>query len=98
MPRYYFHCQNAERLTDEDGTLLANNGLALTHALHVARELVFKRTETLGQPWSAWTLRVDDHQGKTIHSIPMGELPEGNGNGSIRSVVRRKQRDGKPRS
>jgi hypothetical protein len=78
MPRYHFHVFNRVRVTDPYGTLLPNDKSALIHALQVARELMFKRTGMLGQPWTAWTMRVNDQDGKTIHSIPFGELPEGN--------------------
>jgi len=76
MPRYYFHVHNRERLTDTDGTVLAGKKDALLHALGVARELMFKRGEMLGQPWSAWTMRVQDKHGKTVHSIPLAEVPD----------------------
>jgi uncharacterized protein DUF6894 len=78
MPRYYFDVSNRVRLTDPDGTELPNGSLALVHALQVVRELMFKRTEMLGHPWSAWTMRVNDQGGKTIHTIPFTDLPEGN--------------------
>jgi hypothetical protein len=42
------------------------------------RELMFKRNAMLGQPWSAWTMRVSDKDGKEIHTIPFTDLPEGN--------------------
>jgi hypothetical protein len=76
MPRYYFHVYNRVALTDPDGTVLAHKKAALIHALHVARELMFKRPGMLGQPWSAWTMRVNDKNGKTIHTIPFADLPE----------------------
>ena len=77
MPRYFFHVSNRVRLSDPYGTLLSNKKSALAHALQVARELMFKRDAMLGQPWSAWTMRVNDKYGRTIHTIPFGELPEG---------------------
>jgi len=70
MPRYYFHVHNRERLEDDDGTVLADKKSAVIHALGVARELMFKRSGMLGQPWSAWTMRVKDKNGKTIHTLP----------------------------
>ena len=76
MPRYYFHVHNRERLNDPDGTVLSGNKAALIYALGVARELMFKRSGMLGQPWSAWTMRVHDKNGKTIHTLPLAEVPE----------------------
>ena len=78
MPRYYFDVANRVRLTDLDGTELANGSSAFVHALQVVRELMFGRTKMLGHPWSAWTMRVNDQAGKTIHTIPFTDLPEGN--------------------
>ena len=56
MPRYYFDVANRVRLTDPDGTELANGSSAFVHALQVVRELMFGRTKMLGQLWSAWTM------------------------------------------
>jgi hypothetical protein len=78
MPRYYFDVVNRVRLTDPEGTLLADSKSAFVHALQVARELMFMRTHMLGQPWSQWTMRVNDKDGKMIHTIPFTDLPEGN--------------------
>jgi hypothetical protein len=78
MSRYHFHVLNRVRITDPYGTLLPNDKSALIHGLQVARELMFKRSGMLGQPWAAWTMHVNDKDGKTIHTIPFGELPEGN--------------------
>lgn len=78
MPRYYFDVSNRVRLVDSDGTVLADSSLAFVHALQVVRELMFQRTAMLGHPWSAWTMRVNDKDGKTIHTIPFADLFEGN--------------------
>jgi hypothetical protein len=77
MPRYYFDAVDRIRLTDPDGTVLTNSNSAFVHALQVVRELKFKRASMLGQPWSAWTMRVNDKDGKMIHTIPFTDLPEG---------------------
>ena len=76
MPRYYFHLSNRVRITDPDGTLLANKKSALAHAVEVGRELMFKRSGMLGQAWAHWTLSVNDARGKTVHTLPLAELPE----------------------
>jgi hypothetical protein len=78
MPRYYFHAHNSVPLIDSDGTVLDNPKSAFIHALQVVRELMFKRAGMLGQPWSAWTMRVNDKNGKTLHTIPFSDLPEHN--------------------
>ena len=76
MPRYFFHVSNRVRLNDPDGTVLANSQSAFGHAVRVVRELMFKRSEMLGQPWSHWTIRVNDRNGKTIHTLPFNEVPD----------------------
>jgi hypothetical protein len=76
MPRYYFDVANGVRLTDPDGTVLADSKSAFVHVLQVVRELTFMRTEMLGHPWSDWTMRVNDKNGKTIHTIPFTDLPQ----------------------
>jgi hypothetical protein len=78
MPRYFFHVYNSVPLNDPDGTVLSNSKAALIHGLQVARELMLKRPGMLGQPWAEWTMRVNDKDGKTIHTIPFAELPENN--------------------
>jgi hypothetical protein len=78
MPLYYFNAVDRVHLTDPDGTELINHQSAFLHALQVVRELTFMRTEMLGHPWSAWTMRVNDKDGKMIHTIPFTDLPETN--------------------
>jgi hypothetical protein len=56
--------------------MLADNKSAFVHAMCVVRELMFKRTAMLNQPWSAWTMRVKDKNGQTVHTISLGDLPE----------------------
>lgn len=76
MPRYYFHVSNRVRLADPDGTVLANNELALAHAIQVMHELMFMRVGMLGQPWSAWTMRVSKKDGETIHTVSFTEIDD----------------------
>jgi hypothetical protein len=38
----------------------------MSHALVVARELMFNSTGILGQRWSAWTMLVKDKDGKNV--------------------------------
>jgi hypothetical protein len=84
MPRYYFNVVAVERLADSigtvlddtDGTVLADSASAFAHGVQVIRELMFKRTGMLGQPWSAWTMHVNDKDGKAVHRIQFRDLPE----------------------
>jgi hypothetical protein len=78
MARYFFDVHNTVPLTDPDGTVLSDNKAAFIHGLQVARELMFQRAGMLGQPWAAWTMRVNDKDGKTIHTIAFADLPENN--------------------
>jgi hypothetical protein len=41
MPRYYFHLSNKRCVTDPYGTVLVDKNAAMSHALVVARELMF---------------------------------------------------------
>jgi hypothetical protein len=50
---------------------------AMSHALVVARELMFNSTGMLGHRWSTWTILVMDKDGKKILTLPFSEVPEG---------------------
>jgi Domain of unknown function (DUF6894) len=52
MPRYYFHLSNKRCVTDPYGTVLLDKKAAMSHALVVARELMFNSPGMLGQRWS----------------------------------------------
>jgi hypothetical protein len=78
MPLYYFDAVNHVHLIDPDGTVLDDSKSAFFHALQVVRELMFMRNEMLGEPWSSWTMRVNDKDHKTVHTIPFVGLPNGN--------------------
>ena len=54
MPRYYFHLSNKRCVTDPYGTVLVDKNAAMSHALVVARELMFNTPGILGKRWSAW--------------------------------------------
>jgi hypothetical protein len=58
-------------------TVLLDKNAAMSHALVVARELMFKSTGMLGQRWSAWTMLVKDKDGKNVLMFPLSEVPEG---------------------
>ena len=77
MPRYYFHLSNKRRVTDPYGTVLPDKNAAMSHALVVARELMFNSTGMLGHSWSAWTMSVKDQHGKDVLTLPFSEVPEG---------------------
>ena len=78
MPRYYFHLSNKRRgVTDPYGTVLLDKNAAMSHALVVARELMFNSAGMLGHRWSAWTMLVMDKDGKNVLTLPFSEVPEG---------------------
>jgi hypothetical protein len=77
MPRYYFHLSDQRCVTDPYGTLLPGKSAALSHALAVARELMFNSPGMLGKQWSAWTMLVNDKEGKVILALPLSEVPGG---------------------
>jgi hypothetical protein len=57
MPMYYFHLRDDETVPDIDGTDLSNASEARTHAIGVARELMFKSRGMLNHNWAYWTCR-----------------------------------------
>jgi hypothetical protein len=77
MPRYYFHLSDKRNVSDPYGTVLRDKNAALSHALVVAHELMFNSTGMLGRRWSAWTMLVNDKNGKRILTLPFAEVPEG---------------------
>lgn len=77
MPRYYFHLSSKRGVTDPYGTVLPDKNAAMSHALVVARELMFNSTGMLGHRWSAWTMSVKDQDGKEVLMLPFSEVPEG---------------------
>ena len=77
MPRYYFHLSDKRCVTDPYGTVLLDKNAAISHALVVARELMFNSAGMLGHRWSAWTMLVIDKDGKNVLTLPFSEVPEG---------------------
>ena len=57
--------------------MLEDETAAMAHGILVMRELMHKRSGMAGEPWSAWTMRVSDEVGRTVHLIPFAEMPEG---------------------
>jgi hypothetical protein len=57
---YYFHLRDDESVPDIDGTDLSNASEARTHAIGVARELMFKSRGMLDHDWAYWTMSVRD--------------------------------------
>ena len=79
MPMYYFHLRDQDKITDVDGTDLADIDAAREHAATVARELTFKTTGILGEEWSKWTMVVNDGDGLELFSFGMSPVRNGNG-------------------
>jgi hypothetical protein len=79
MPMYYFHLRDQDKITDVDGTDLADIDAAREHADTVARELTFKTTGILGEEWSKWTMVVNDGDGLELFSFGMSPVHNGNG-------------------
>jgi hypothetical protein len=75
MPRYYFHLSDKRLVTDPYGTVLLDKNAAMSHALVVARELMFNSTGMLGQ--GAWTMLVKNKDGKNVLTLPFSECPKG---------------------
>ena len=81
MPMYYFHLRDNDKITDVDGTELANLDAARDHADGVAQELMFKSAGILGEEWSKWTMVVHDDHGLELFSFLMSNAKNDNGNG-----------------
>lgn len=79
MPMYYFHLRDQDKITDVDGTDLADIDAAREHADTVARELTFKTTGILGEEWSKWTMVVNDGDGLELFSFGMSTARNGTG-------------------
>ena len=79
MPMYYFHLRDQDRITDVDGTELADDEAAREHANAVAQELTFKTGGIQGEPWSKWSMVVHDDDGVELFSFEMSDLGKSNG-------------------
>ena len=75
-PDTIFHLSSKRCVTDPYGTVLVDKNAAMSHALVVARELMFNSTGMLGQRWSSWTMLVMDKDGKNVLTLPSSEVPE----------------------
>jgi hypothetical protein len=78
MSMYYFHLYDHETIRDSDGTELVDVIAARKHAVGVARELTFKTDGISDQDWSAWTMRVHDHQDVELFSLSLSDFTEEN--------------------
>jgi len=74
MPMYYFHLSNDDKVTDVDGTDLANVAAARIHAIRVARELTFKSEGLLDHSWAVWRMLVHDDDGIEQFSLPLSDF------------------------
>ncbi|PVE22699.1 hypothetical protein DC522_19950 [Microvirga sp. KLBC 81] len=65
MPRYFFHIFDREKLTDEDGTTLANREEARAHAITIAGEILRDAGRKF---WTGneWRLLVTDETGANV--------------------------------
>jgi hypothetical protein len=74
MPMYYFHLRDDESVPDIDGTDLSNASEARTHAIGVARELMFESRGMLDHDWEYWTMSVRDSGGNELFSFRLSDL------------------------
>ena len=79
MPMYYFHLRDNEMIEDVDGTELTDIQAARGHANNVARELMFRNDEMLGEAWSMWSMHVHDSNGLELFSFEMSGVKNGSG-------------------
>jgi hypothetical protein len=77
MPLFYFNLDDTDHVSDPDGTDLRDEAEAMAHALQVMRELMYQRSGMLGATWAAWTMRVSNTDGQTVHLIRFAEMPLG---------------------
>jgi hypothetical protein len=71
MPMYYFHLRDHKTLSDVDGTELVDASEARSHAIGVARELMFNSSGMLDRNWSRWRMSVNDDDGNELFSLRM---------------------------
>jgi hypothetical protein len=76
MPKFYFNLCNKTPVPDNDGTELPDVEAARSHAISVARELMFRRRGMLGQDWTHWTMSVRDHAGNEVFSFGLLDASE----------------------
>ena len=79
MPMYYFHLRDNEAILDVDGTELIDIEAAQDHANVVAKELMFKTDEFLGEAWSRWSMHVHDADGLELFSFQMSDENDNGG-------------------
>ncbi len=77
MPMYYFHLRDQDQITDVDGTELADVDAAREHAETVARELKFKSDSFMDQPWSNWSMLINDSDDVEVLSFGMSDVGNG---------------------
>lgn len=69
MPHYYFDLTDDQTIHDMIGTRLANIAEARKHAVAMARELMRTKSKLLGEPLSAWSIRVKNSKFEKILSV-----------------------------
>jgi hypothetical protein len=74
MPMYYFHLRDDKTLSDVDGTEFVDASEARSHAVGVARELMFNSHGMLDRDWSWWRMSVNDDDGNELFSFRMVDL------------------------
>jgi hypothetical protein len=72
MKRYYFHLvHSTERIIDEEGVELADDGAVALEALQAIAELLLE--EPLDQ-WHEWTLEVTDDEHRLVVSFELSSF------------------------
>ena len=77
MPMFYFHVSDDHKITDIDGTELKDLAAARSHAIVVAKELMFNRDGMLGREWSDWNMSVRDEGGNDVFSFVLNDIASG---------------------
>lgn len=70
MPRYFFNVINDVTTKDVDGTELPNLEVARGEAQKDIAEIKLSHFNSLGPPWSSWTIEICDRDGALLLVVP----------------------------
>ena len=77
MPVYRFNLCDSESILDGEGTDLPDDKTAHAHAVAVARELMFRNRDMLGEDWTHYKLSVLGPDGNEVWSFSLSDFGNG---------------------
>ena len=70
MPRYFFNVLNDVKTQDFDGMDLPNLEAARVEAQKDVDDIKLSHFDSLGPPWSSWTIEICDRDGALLLVVP----------------------------